>query len=352
MFVYFGTYTQKDRPQGIYPGRFNPETGVLRVSEGVEAGKNPSFLAIHPEGRTLYSVTEAGKQDGLTAFAIDPDTGHLKKINSQVADGSGACHVGLNPSGTAAIVSYYGSGSIASFPLNPEGRVGPAASVIAFEGSGPDPKRQARPHAHSANVDPAGRLAVVADLGTDRLWLYRVDAETAELTPHDPEAVALHPGAGPRHFAFHPTEPWAYVINELDATLTALRWNIGPETFTSLQTVDTLPDDWEGRRSTAEVVVHPSGRFVYGSNRGHDSIVAFAIDPESGELSRIGFTPSGGQEPRNFNIDPTGRWMLVCNQNTDDVQVFRIDPAEGALEPVGEPVRVPAPVCVKFLRQE
>jgi 6-phosphogluconolactonase len=351
MQVYFGTYTQ-DREHGIYQFEFDPKTGALTERGGFGGVTHPSFLALHPDGTHLYAVAESGKDDGLTAFAIDAESGALSPVNTQTAAGRGACHVAVDGRGGTAVVSYYGSGSVASFPIQKDGSLGPVASLIQHEGSSVDPQRQTAPHAHSATFDPTGRYVIVADLGLDQLLVYRHDPETSELTPHDTPAFDLHPGAGPRHFTFH-TNPWrfAYVINELDATLTALRWDAEAGTFLSVQTVSTLPAGYEGRKSTAEVVVHPDGKFLYGSNRGHDSLAVFSIDAESGELTPQGHVPAGDEEPRNFNLDPSGRWLICAHQNSDTAQVFAVDAATGGLTPVGEPVAVPKAVCVKLLRR-
>ncbi|MEO1236877.1 MAG: lactonase family protein [Planctomycetota bacterium] len=347
MHVYLGSYTQ-DRSEGVFHFTFDVETGALTRRGAYGGVTNPSFLALHPDGGTLYAVAEAGRDDGATAFAIDAETGGLTLLNTQTTDGRAACHVAVDPTGRAAVVSYYGSGSVASFPLLEDGWLGPAVSVHRHEGSSIDAQRQEGPHAHSTNFDATGRFAVTADLGLDQLVVYAFDAETGELTPHDPPFAAVHGGAGPRHLAFHPTLAVAYVINELDATVTTLAWDAAAGTLTPRQTVSTLPEGYDGRRSCAEVVVHPSGRFVYGSNRGHDSLAAFAVDPEDGALSPLGHFASGGEEPRNFNIDPSGRWLIACNQNTDNVQVFAVDEETGGLTPTGEPVSVPMPVCVRF----
>lgn len=350
MHVYFGTYTQ-DRDEGIFQGRLDLETGELTMVGGVGGVTNPSFLALHPTGGFLYAVAEAGADDGATAFAIDAKSGGLTLLNTETTQGRGACHIVLDPAGTTAIVSYYGSGNIASFPIRGDGTLGPAASLIQHEGSSVDPKRQKGPHAHSVNVAATGRWAVAADLGLDQLLVYEIDGDASTLVAHDPPAMNTDPGAGPRHFAFHPNDKWAYVINEMHATVTSMDWNVAAGTLVSKQTIDTLPADYpaDERRSTAEIVVHPNGKFLYGSNRGHDSLVIYAVDQTDGTLSLVGFQPSGGEEPRNFNIDPTGRWLIACNQNTDDVQVFAVDGETGLLSPVGEPVSVPRPVCVKFL---
>jgi 6-phosphogluconolactonase len=353
MRVYFGTYT-RDRDESIYQFEFDPGSGRLTPAGGSGAVTNPSFLAVHPEGTHLYSVAESNEMDGrpgggVAAYTIDPDDGSLSLINSRSSGGPGACHVEVDPAGTTAIVSNYGGGSVSSFPIRPDGSLGEAASCYPHEGASVDPDRQNEPHTHSACVAPAGGFAVVADLGIDRLLVYEVNGETGGLTPHEPASAALHPGAGPRHTAFHPAGPWLYCINELDATLTVMDWDGAAGTLTSKQTVSTLPDDWDGRRSTAEVAVHPNGRFLYGSNRGHDSLVIYSIDPQSGELFRIGFCGLPGKEPRHFGLEPGGRWLISCHQNSDHVQVFAVDAQTGLLDAVGDPVSVPMPVCVKFL---
>ncbi|MEM6458645.1 MAG: lactonase family protein [Planctomycetota bacterium] len=349
MHVYFGTYT-RDRDEGVYRGRFDPDTGGLTIEAGYGGVTNPSFLALHPAGGVLYAVNESDCDSGVTGFAIDAGSGDLVSIGSAaIVSGRGACHVAVDPAGVAAVVSYYGSGTVASFPLDERGVPGEAVSVHRHEGSGTDPRRQEGPHAHSTFFDPAGRFALTCDLGLDQVKVYRFDPAAATLTPHDPPAFGLHPGAGPRHLAFHPTRPVVYVINELDATLTAAAWDDAAGTLTRRQVVSTLPEGFDGRRSTAEVLVHPNGRFVYGSNRGHDSLVVYAVDPDDGTLTVNGFVDAGGLEPRNFGFDPTGHWAVVCHQNADTVRVFAVDTENGSLTPTGEAVAVPMSVCVKFL---
>ena len=235
-----------------------------------------------------------------------------------------------------------------SLPIGPDGRLGAAAGVVQHKGSSVNKRRQAAPHAHSINLDRANRFAFAADLGADKIFVYRFDAAKAALTPHDPPATALAPGAGPRHFAFHPTGRFAYVINELNSTVTAFAYDPAVGTLKTLQTTTTLPAGFKGANSTAEIQVHPSGRFLYGSNRGHDSLAIFAIDAKSGRLQPLGHQPVGGKTPRNFCIDPTGRYILAANRNTNNVVVFRIDQTTGRLTPTGRSITVPAPVCVKF----
>jgi len=346
MWVYFGTYTDGD-DGGVFHGKLDLETGQLTVAGASGGVTNPSFLALAPSGRFLYCAAEGGG-GAVAAFAIAPDTGELTLLNTQPSGGGAACHVTLDPAGTTAIVSNYSGGSVASFPIQDDGTLGEAASLIQHQGSSVA-KRQQSPHAHSTNIDAAGRFAVTADLGLDQLLVYALDAETSRLRPHDPAALDLHPGAGPRHFAFAPHSPFAYVINELDSTVTAMRWDAEAGTLTTLQTLSTLPEGYDGRNDPAEVVVHPNGRFLYGSNRGHDSLVIYAIDAETGRLTLVGFQPVLGQEPRGFSLDPTGRWLIACHQNSDSVQVFSVDGETGLLTAVGEAVAVPKPVCVKFL---
>jgi len=346
MIVYIGTYT-RGRAEGIYRFTLDLDSGALTPRGATGGVENPSFLALHPTGRYLYSVAEA-QGGAVAAFAIDPATGDLAPLNAQSTRGPGACHVALDPAGTTLIASNYAGGSVASFAIGDDGRLSPAVSFIQHEGRSVAPRQQG-PHAHSATIDATGRFAVVADLGLDKLVVYALDAATGALSPHDPPSLKLHGGAGPRHFAFHPNGGFAYVINELDSTVTAMTWNPRQGVLTATQTVTTLPADFTGDNTTAEVVVHPSGRFLYGSNRGHDSIAIFAIDDATGELTPIGHEPTRGKEPRHFNVDPTGRWLLAANQKSDTVQVFRVDEATGALSAVGDPVTVPTPVCVKFL---
>ncbi len=348
MHVYFGSFT-KDRDEGIYRGALDMQTGELKIVGGVGGTPNPSFLVLGPDGKHLYATTESREQGGgAAAFAVDAQSGDLTLINSQPSGSGGTCHIGLDPAGTTAILSDYGGGSVASFPILDDGGVGPVASFIKHaDTSGSADKKW--PRAHCTKVAPGGRFALTTDLGLDQVIVYRLDSATGQMTAHDQPPLDLKPGAGPRHLTFYPEKPWVYLINELDSTLAVLNWDAEAGTLSIKQTVGTLPDDFQGDNSTAEVVVHPNGRFLYGSNRGHDSIVTFAIDPDTGLLSRIGFEPTGGKHPRNFNVDPTGSFLIACNMHSDNVQVFRIDQESGKLTPVGEPVTVPTPSCVTFL---
>ena len=351
--VYVGTYTWKES-KGIYVLELDLATGKLSAPELAAEATNPTFLAVHPSQRFLYAVGEIGSFKGrpsgsVSAFAIAPETGKLKPLNQQPSGGGGPCHVTVDKEGKNLLVANYGGGSVAVLPIAADGSLREPSCVIQHKGTGPDKSRQEGPHAHSINLDPAGRFAFAADLGLDKLLVYSFDPAKGTLTPNDPPAASVAPAAGPRHFAFHPTGRFAYVINEMAATVTAFAYDPERGALKELQTVPTMPADFTERRSTAEVVVHPSGKFLYGSNRGHDSIAIFGIDAETGKLTPAGHQSTLGKEPRNFAVDPTGAWLLAANQNSNSVVVFRIDPATGALTPTGVKADIPAPVCVRFV---
>ena len=353
--VYFGTYTGKVS-KGIYRSELDLATGKL--SSAVLAGEaaSPSFLAIAPNQKFLYSVGEisdfGGKKAGaVNAFAIDAATGNLTLLNQQSSVGAGPCHVVVDREGKNVLVANYGGGSAAVLPIQADGKIGEASSFVQHKGTSVDKGRQESPHAHSINVDAKNRFAFVADLGLDTVQVYRLDAAKGTITANDPPAAKVEPGSGPRHFAFHPSGKFAYVINEMSLTVTAFQYDAEKGLLTSQQTITTLPEGVTDRKgmSTAEVVVHPSGKFLYGSNRGHHSIAIFAIDQSTGKLTAVGHQGMGIKTPRNFNVDPTGNYLLVANQDGDSVVVFRVDQATGKLEPTGSTIEVPMPVCVKFL---
>ncbi|MBI4582149.1 MAG: lactonase family protein [Planctomycetes bacterium] len=350
--VYIGTYTRGES-KGIYLFEMEAASGELRPAGVAAETKNPSFLAVHPSRKFLYAVGEisdfAGKSGAISAFAVEPASGKLRLLNQQPSGGQGPCHVIVDAAGRNALAANYGSGSAAVLPIGPDGSLGKPSSVVQHEGSGPNPQRQAGPHAHSINLDPAGRYAFVPDLGLDRIFIYRFDAGAGSLARNDPPAAAVAPGAGPRHFAFHPTGGFAYVINELASTITAFVYDAHRGALKELQTIGTLPQGFTEPNTTAEVQVHPSGRFVYGSNRGLDSIAIFSVDAESGRLTAIGHESTRGKTPRNFGIDPAGKWLIAANQGSDTLAVFRIDERTGRLQPTGPTVNVPLPVCVKFV---
>ena len=347
---YVGTYTDGES-RGIYRFTLDPVSGAASDPVLAVAAENPSFLALHPNGRFLYAVGERGdfqgeKTGAVSAFAIDPDSGDLRLLNQRPSLGAGPCHLVVDGSGRSVLVANYGSGTVAALPVGDDGRLGEPASVQAHTGTGPNERRQEGPHAHGIALDAEERRAVVADLGADRLFVYGFEAATGALTPSDPPAVALVPGAGPRHVAFDLRGELLYSINELDSTVTVLRYDAATGGLESVQAISTLPDDFEGESWTAELEVSPDGRFLYGSNRGHDSLAVFAVDPTSGRLSAVGHVATGGRWPRHFSIDPSGRWLLAANQHSESVVVFRLDPESGMPSPVGETVTVPTPVCV------
>ncbi len=353
--VYVGTYTRGDS-EGIYAFRLNSQTGELTPVTAVSGVKNPSFVAISPDQKHLYSVAEISmfdgkKTGGVAAFSLEKNTGKLTMLNQQPSGGMGPCHLIVDNKGKNVLVANYGSGSAAALPIDSDGKLKPPSSTVQHEGSSINPQRQKEPHAHSINLDPAGRFAVVADLGLDKIMIYRFDADKGELTPNTPPSVSVKPGSGPRHFAFHPNGKFAYVINELANTITAFNYNAEEGRLTVLESISTIPADYHETTYTAEVQVHPSGKFVYGSNRGHDSIAVFAVNQETGKLTAKGQTPCPAT-PRNFGIDPSGTFLLAAGQSANRIEVFRIDQATGELTSTGHKVKVPTPVCVKFLKEE
>ena len=359
--VYIGTYTgPKSTSKGIHALRFDPSSGALTPIGLVAESSNPSFLALHPNGEFLFAVNEVGefekqKSGAVSAFRRDGTTGRLTLINQRASKGGAPCHIVVDRSGKFVLVANYTGGNVAVLPIGKDGSLGEAVSVVQHEGSGPNAQRQKGPHAHSINVDQTNRFAVAADLGIDKLLVYRFDAATGALSANAPPSASTDPGAGPRHFAFTPDGRFALAINELASTLTSFAWKADTGVLTTVQTVSTLPAPAAGAPAgapsyTAEVQVHPSGKFVYGSNRGHDTIAVFALDAATGKLTSVEHEPTRGKTPRNFGIDPSGRWLVAANQDTDTLAVFRIDQATGALDPVGEPVTVGQPVCVKFAR--
>jgi 6-phosphogluconolactonase len=334
----------------------SPATGKLSTPELAVTTTNPSFLAIHPGHRLLYSVGEMesfqSKRTGaVSAFSIDSATGKLTMLNQQPSGGGGPCHLVVDKAGKNVLVANYGGGSVAALPIGTDGKLGEATAFIQHTGSSVNPQRQKEPHAHSINLDAANRFAFAADLGLDQVLVYKFTANTGALVPNDPPFATVNPGAGPRHFAIHPSQRFAYVINEMQCTVTAFKYEARRGKLSRLQTISTLPEGVSVRPefSTAEVQVHPSGKFLYGSNRGHDSIAVFAINGRSGQLTLIENQPTQGKTPRNFGIDPTGEYLLAANQNSDTVVVFRIDSKTGRLMPTGQSVEVGAPVCVKIL---
>lgn len=352
-FVYIGTYTGP-QSKGIYSYRFNTGTGKLTPIGLAAETEGPSFLAVHPNRRFLYAVNEINSYNGqkggaVSAFVIDPKTGKLTFLNKVSSRGAGPCHLVVDKTGRNILVANYGGGSVAVLPVKRDGRLGDATAFVQHSGAGANPKRQSGPHGHCVTLSRNNRFAVVADLGLDEVLVYRFDPRRGALTPNDPPFAKVNPGAGPRHFAFHPTERFAYVINEMQSTVTAFTYDANSGVLKELQTLSTLPSDFSGNNSTAELEAHPSGKYLYGSNRGHDSIAVFAIDAAKGTLTPSAHVSTQGKTPRNFSVDPTGAYLFAANQNSGNVVVFRIDPNTGKPAATGESVQVASPVCVKFV---
>jgi 6-phosphogluconolactonase len=349
--VYVGTYTDAGS-KGIYRLRLDLATGALSPEGEPTPAVNPSFLALHPSRRFLYAVSEVGgkpeESGAVSAFAVDAQTGSLTLLNQQPSGGAGPCHISLDTAGRNLLVANYGGGTVAALPIGTDGRLGPPASVIRHQGQSVNASRQKAPHAHFIAVDAANRHALAADLGLDKVLVYRFDASKGTLVPNDPPAAVLAPGAGPRHLAQHPNGRRVYVANELLSTVTVFDYDAARGSLTEKQTLSSLPADFKGTSYPAEIVVSPDGRFLYISNRGHDSIGIFRIDGTSGQLTLVGHEPTQGNWPRNFAIDPTGAFLLVANQRADNVVVFRIDAASGRLAPVGTSVRISHPACVRM----
>jgi len=353
LLVYIGTYSGP-HSKGIYLSRFDRETGKLSAPELAVETKSPSFLAVHPNRRFLYAVGEIdtfeGKKAGaVSAFSLDRSTGKLALLNQQSSGGPGPCHVAVDRSGKCVLVANYGGGSIAALPVAPDGRLSAASAFIQHQGSSVNRQRQEGPHAHFMTTDPANRLALVCDLGLDQVLVYQLDPARGSLTPHNPPAAALEPGSGPRHLAFHPGGRFAYVINEMKSTITVFSFDSRHGVLSPLQTISTLPEDFKGSSSCAEIEIHPSGKFAYGSNRGHDSLAVFAVDAKKGTLSLVEHQSTQGKTPRHFALVPGGKWLLAENQDSDSIVVFGVDAKSGKLTPTGQKLEVGRPVCVQFV---
>jgi 6-phosphogluconolactonase len=350
--MYIGTYTRTSS-KGIYAYRFDSSTGKAIPIGLVAETENPSFLAIHPNQRFLYAANEISKYEGqpagsVSAFAIDPATHALKPLNRVSSRGSGPCHLAVDKTGKWLFVANYNSGSVAAFPIHEDGSLGEASAFFQHAGSSVNKERQSGPHAHVVALSPDNRFVLVADLGLDRVFTYRIDSAKGGLAPNDPPFVKLAPGSGPRHVAFRPDAKFVYSLNEMLSTVTTFRYDASRGSLKELQTLSTLPKGWNGTSTTAEIVVHPNGRFVYTSNRGDDSIAIFRIDPSHGTLTFVDRTPTQGKTPRNFAIDPSGTFLLAANQDSGSVVTFRIDPKIGRLTPTGDVQNVPSPVCILF----
>jgi 6-phosphogluconolactonase len=350
--MYVGTYTGPNS-KGIYAFRFDPKSGKTESLGLAGEVVNPAFVALHPNGKFLYAASELGndgKTNGaVTAFAIDRKSGMLTKLNSVSSGGGGSCHLVVDHTGKMLVVANYGSGSVASFPVGADGRIGELKSLMKHAGSGPDRARQRGPHTHGAFISPDNRFVVIPDLGLDQVWVYKMDPATAQLSENEPAFVSVKPGSGPRHFAFSPNGKFAYVVQEMGSMVTAFSYDAAAGKLTEVQAISTLPADFKGEDNSAEIGIDPKGRFLYASNRGHDSIAVFAIDPKKGTLRPVEITLTQGKIPRNFKLDPTGRYLFAANQKSNNIVVFHVDPKSGKMTPAQQVLDAPAPVCIEFL---
>ena len=347
VYVYFGTHS-RGPGIGFSVAHFDTDTGALTQPRFLTEAVEPAYFVIHPDGRHLYTCN-SGSPGGVSAYEIDRATGQLTLLNKEPSGGGDASYVCLDQTGRFVLVANYEGGNIAVFALQPDGRIGGRTAFAQHTGSSVDPKRQTHAYAHSIIVDPTNRFALIADLGVDKLFVYRFDEKNGSLRPNDPPFATVRPGSGPRHVKFHPNGHWVYLINEMGCTVTAFNWDSDHGALTEFQTISTLPADFKGASTCAEIKVHPNGRFLYGSNRGHDSLAVFAIDSTTGRLAPLEYVSTRGKIPRNFTFDPTGRWILCTNHGSDNAVVFRVDATTGRLTPTGQPVSVPSPFCERFL---
>lgn len=352
LLVYVGTYTT-GKSEGIYLYRLNLSSGKLKHVATTKGVVNPSFLALAPSRRYLYAVNEVGdfagtKSGAVSAFAVDQRTGELRLLNQQPSLGADPCYVDVDAQGRFVLIANYTGGNVTVFPAERDGSLGEATDMKQGRGSSINRERQEGPHAHCIVLDPTNRFAYSCDLGTDKIMIFRFDAGKGKLLPNEPPWVQTKPGAGPRHLAFPPNGKYVFVLNELHSTVTAFARDRRKGSLKELQTLTTLPKDFTGTNTSADIHVSSDGRFLYCSNRGHDSIAIFMIDPRHGSLTSVGHESTRGMTPRNFAIDPTGAFLLVANQKSDNIVVFRLDQRTGRLSSTGQVVEAPSPVCLKF----
>lgn len=349
--VFAGTYSN-GKTDGIFVKRLDKQTGELLAVNAKSGAINPSFLAVASGGKFLYAVNETSNFNGrkvgaVSAYAIDPETKALTLLNQQSAQGESPCYVTIDKTGKWILIANYSSGNAAVLPILEDGSLGPASSIVQHKGSSVNTSRQSEPHAHSITLSPDNRFAFVCDLGLDKIMIYHFDAGEGKLTPSETPFAKTADGSGPRHFAFHPNGKLAFVIHELNSTIASFAYDAGKGTLAEIQTVSALPDGYNGVSYCADIHIHPSGKFLYGSNRGHDSIVIFAVN-ETGNMTLVGHESTQGKYPRNFAVDPTGSILLAANQNSNTVVSFRIDANTGKLEATGKICPMSQPVCLKF----
>ena len=341
-----GTYTS-GKSEGIYVYKFNALTGEF-VSESIAKNvKNPSFLAVSPNEKFVYSAGEIDKNGAVYAFSFDKKLGSLTQLSTQSSNGNYPCHVAIDKTGKWVIAGNYGAGSLTVLPVEANGGLGKPIQTIQHEGKGKNAERQESPHVHSINIAPNNTDIFVADLGIDQLVSYSLNATTGMLSKGNPPFTKLEDGTGPRHFTIHPNGKFAYVIQELSSQITAFDYKKG--SLKTIQSISTLPADYKGANSCADIHISPDGKFLYGSNRIHDSIVIYSIDPQTGKLTYIAHESTKGKKPRNFIIDPAGNFVLVANQETDNIVIYKRDAKKGTLTPTGKEISVPNPVCLKMI---
>ncbi len=352
-FAFAGTYTTKTQSKGIYEFRYDAKSGKLTPLGVAAETPDPSFVTIHPSGKYLYAVNEGGKASFVTSFALDAKTGKLTQLNQVPALGEDPCYISLDQTGKFILIANYTSGTLAIFPILPDGKIGEKTAVNQDSGTlGPNKERQDGPHAHWIETSTDNRYVLAVDLGLDQVLIFQFDAKKGTLGPHMPPSAALKPGSGPRHAIFSPNGKFLFVVSELASTATSFSYDPKTGDLKQINSVSTLPSDFSGRNDVAEVAIHPSGRFLYVSNRGMDSIAIFSIDAKKGALTAMGRIPTGGKEPRHFTFDPSGNFLFAENQWSDTIVTFHVDANTGQLTPTGDNVSVPSPVCLKFIAAE
>ncbi|HLZ11832.1 MAG TPA: lactonase family protein [Candidatus Acidoferrum sp.] len=352
-FAFAGTYTAKTQSKGIYSFRYDATTGKLTAIGVAAETPDPSFVAIHPSGKFLYAVNESGKSSFVTSFSLDAKTGTLTQLNQVPAQGEDPCYIAFDQNGKYILVANYTSGTLAVFPILADGKIGEKTALYQDSGKlGPNKERQEGPHAHWIETSADNRYALAADLGLDQILIFQFDAAKGTLGPHIPPGATLKAGSGPRHAIFSPNGKFLFVVSELNSTATSFAFDSKKGDLKQVNSVSTLPAEFTGRNDVAEVAIHPSGRFLYVSNRGLDNIAIFDIDLKKGTLSPVGGIPTGGKEPRHFTFDPSGTFLFVENQFSDTIVAFHVDINTGQLTPTGDNVAVPSPVCLKFIAAE
>jgi len=347
MYVFFGTHTSGPG-KGFSVSHFDTDTGKLTPAKFVTEAVQPAFFVIHPDNKHLYACN-SGRPGAVSAYEIDPKTGGLKLLNTKPTGGDDPSYISLDKTGRYVLDANYQGGNIAAFAIQPDGSLGDRTAFVQHTGSGVNPQRQSHAFAHSIIADPSNRFVLVADLGLDKVFVYRFSEKDGSLMPNDPPFVTVKPGSGARHVKFHPNGKWVYVITEMASTVIGFNWDSAKGGLTEFQNISALPENFKGTNACAELEIHPNGKFLYGSNRGHDSIAVFSIDPETGKLKLIENVSTQGKTPRNFAFDLTGKWIVCTNHGSNNAVVFRVDGNTGRLTLTGQPVAVPYPFCERFL---